>query len=76
MDEQRLLLRGTARLTFLTSRAREGFITLIDSNVASVVADADASSQGSPLCVRRGSQGSQNHNRALPTTPPPIDVKF
>ena len=42
-------------------------------NVASVLADADASSPGSPLCVRRGSQGSQNHHRALPPQPPPTD---
>jgi hypothetical protein len=61
----RVRYRWNVRLVRL--RAREGFQHPL-SNVASGLADIDRLAPGSHLCVRRGSQGLQNHNGALPTT--------
>jgi hypothetical protein len=57
-----------ASLTFLTSRAREGY-TNMHHLMGLVPPDQSALSLGRPLCVRRWSQGLQNQNWPLPTTP-------
>ena len=59
-------------MTFLTSRAREGF-TNIEARAQLIQI---ALSLRRPLRVRRGSQGLRNQNRRLPTTRLPIGVKI